>query len=233
MGELIEIAASIMSGASRTVEVSAQNMANITSPGFKRRLEFSQVLAASEAALRPGVRPDSAFDFSPGKLTETGGAYDLALSGAGFFVVRTPDGAFVYTRDGQFRRDPDGRLLGLNGAALQADGADLVVRGSRFEVLADGVVLDDGQPVGRLDLVEILDRAQVSAVAGGFSAPEAALGALETPAVRQGMLEMSNVSTAAEMVAVMAALRRAESGQRVAMIYDDLIGRALSTFGQG
>ncbi|WCM29993.1 hypothetical protein NDN01_25485 [Sphingomonas sp. QA11] len=52
------------------------------------------------------------------------------------------------------------------------------------------------------------------------------------PLVRQGMTEASNVSVGDEMVTMMAALRQAESGARLVQTYDDLLGRAITTFGQ-
>lgn len=233
MGGLIEIASSIMADSARSVEVSAQNTANMTTPGYKRRLDFSQVMAAGpDAAGRASPRQTS-IDFTFGKLVDTGNPHDLALSGEGFFVVRTTAGAIRYTRDGQFSRDPDGRLVDGRGSVLQADGADLVLRSNRAEFLADGVVLEDGEPVARLDVVEIADRALMSpAQGGGFVAPLESVATLATPSVRQGAMEMSNVSTAAEMVSIMAALRRAEAGQRLATVYDDLMGRVITTFGQ-
>jgi flagellar basal-body rod protein FlgG len=67
---------------------------------------------------------------------------------------------------------------------------------------------------------------------GGFEANPDGVVSMKTPSVRQGALETSNVTTAAEMVSVMAALRRAEAGQRLAIVYDDLMGRAITSFGQ-
>ncbi len=55
---------------------------------------------------------------------------------------------------------------------------------------------------------------------------------VSAPVIHQGALESSNVSNADEMIAVMAAIRRAEAGQRMANVYDDLMGRVLQTFGQ-
>jgi flagellar basal-body rod protein FlgG len=51
--------------------------------------------------------------------------------------------------------------------------------------------------------------------------------------LRQGMVEGSNVSLGSEMVTMMTAVREAESGARLLQVYDDLIGRAITTFGQG
>jgi flagellar basal-body rod protein FlgG len=47
------------------------------------------------------------------------------------------------------------------------------------------------------------------------------------------MVEASNVAMGEEMVTMMAALRQAENGARIVQLYDDLLGRAITTFGQG
>jgi flagellar basal-body rod protein FlgF len=233
MGGVIEIASSILSDASRSAEVAAQNIANITTPGYRRRISFSQAMLSSVGAEDLSQVHRTSTDFTFGKLSETGNTFDLALAGEGFFVVRTGSGAARYTRAGQFSRDADGRLADPLGGFLQADGADLVLREGGVEILSDGVVLEAGAPVARLDVVRFIDPAQVSAAQdGGFVAASENVEAVAAPAVRQGALEMSNVSAAAEMIAMMAALRRAESGQRLANVYDDLVGRVITTFGQ-
>lgn len=233
MGGLVEIASSILVDAARSVEVSGQNIANITTPGYRRRVDFSQVMASRSGDETSSQVHRTAIDFTFGKLVETGSPSDLALVGTGFFVVRTPSGALRYTRDGQFRRDTEGRLVDPRGAVLQADGGNLVLHGGPVEVLADGVVLEAGAPVGRLDIVDFEDPAQATpSQDGGFAAPAETVEPVATPSVRQGAIEMSNVTTAAEMVSMMAALRRAESGQRLANVYDDLMGRVITTLGQ-
>jgi flagellar basal-body rod protein FlgF len=173
-----------------------------------------------------------ATDFSAGKSVETGNAYDLAIVGDGLFTVRGADRTF-YTRQGQFQRDTDGRLVTAQGLALQTDSGDLVLKGGKFEVTADGMVLEDGAPVARLAIASLAAPERASHIGGSLfaAAPEDVTPAL-APAIRQGVLESSNVSTADEMVAIMSALRRAESAQRLVGVYDDLMGRALTTFGQ-
>ena len=234
MGGLVEIASSILADATRSVEVSAQNVANITTPGYRRRVDFSQMLSPRFGDENSSQVHRTAIDFTFGKLVETGNTFDLALAGTGFFVVRTPSGALRYTRDGQFSRNADGRLVDPRGAILQADGGDLVMQSGRIEILADGVVLEAGAPIARLDIVDFEDPSQATpSQDGGFAAQAENVEPVATPSVRQGAIEMSNVTTAAEMVSMMAALRRAESGQRLANIYDDLMGRVITTFGQG
>lgn len=176
---------------------------------------------------------NSAVDFSSGKEINTGNPYDLAILGDGFFSVRSGD-RILYTRQGQFQRDNEGRLVLPQGFALQTQsGGDLVLKSQDVKVLADGTVLERGEPVARLAVVDFEDRhALAPAVGGLFSASADAARPLDAPSVRQGELESSNVSTGDEMITIMEALRRAESAQRVVNIYDDLMGRALTSFGQ-
>ncbi|HEX8527673.1 flagellar basal body rod C-terminal domain-containing protein, partial [Allosphingosinicella sp.] len=94
-------------------------------------------------------------------------------------------------------------------------------------------MLSDGEPVGRIALVDFEDRGRLRVADGGaFAADGMEAVPVGERSVRQGALERSNVSTGDEMVAMMEALRRAETGQRLVTVYDDLMGRALSTFGQ-
>jgi len=65
-----------------------------------------------------------------------------------------------------------------------------------------------------------------------FTAPSDAAREVDDPHILQGKLEASNVSTAGEMVAMMAALRGAETGQRLVQLYDDLMAKALDAFGR-
>lgn len=228
MGQIVESVSRILGQSERRAEIAAQNLANLTTPGYKRRVDFGALLDKGGDHARTGGT-----DFSIGKPIQTGNPYDLDLGGDGFFAVRAGE-RVLYTRQGQLTRAQDGRLLTAQGYALQLQGGgDLVLRGETFSVSADGVVLDGGEPVGRLAIVDAENRSLfVRADAGLFSAPADALSEVESPVVRQGVLEASNVSSGEEMVAVMEALRRAESGQRLANVYDDLMGRAITTFGQ-
>ena len=67
---------------------------------------------------------------------------------------------------------------------------------------------------------------------GLIVASPASVTAVDVPTIRQGFLESSNVSLGDEMVALMEAVRRAETGQRLMNVYDDLLGRVITTLGQ-
>lgn len=227
MGNIIDIAANVLSQSERRVEIAAQNISNISTPGYKRRASFAAFVTASEQ-----VQTETGPDLSAGKLADTGNPYDLAISGRGFFTVSGPSHA-LYTRQGQFKRDADGRLVTGQGYPVQAQGGgEIVLKSADFKVLEDGVVLEGREPVAKLAIVDFASADAHYAEVGLFSAPEAAVQPVEAPQLRQGMLESSNVSMGDEMITMMEALRRAETGQRLVGVYDDLMGRVLTSLGQ-
>ena len=228
---LIDIAASILSSATHRVETSAQNIANMTTPGYKARREFPSIATTNAITESEATKPASYSDFTSGKLTKTGNPFDLALTGPGFFVVRSADSEF-YTRDGQFSRSADGRLMTPDGLVLQGTNGDVTVSSSA-KFLADGTVVDGNQPIARLAIADFSDLTSLRSSGGGlFSAPMESRRDLPLPNIEQGALETSNVSTADEMITMMASLRSAEMGQHVVQTYDDLMGRVLTAFGQ-
>ncbi len=174
-----------------------------------------------------------AVDLSPGHVITTHNPFDLAILGKGYFQVKTDQGLML-TRAGAFQIGDGGRVITTQGYALQTDdGSDLVLKGSQLQVQPDGVVIEDGQPIANLGVVNIIDPNQVSVAQNGLlTTPDANLKAVGGPSIQQGALESSNVSNADEMIAMMEAVRRAEAGQRMANVYDDLMGRVLQTFGQ-
>ena len=230
MASYVDMAAGVLSQATRRVEISAQNIANMATPGYKRQQAFSVLLEGQSTPSRVASNPD----LTPGKPVQTGAPTDLALLGDGFFAVRSDSGT-LYTRSGQFTRAADGRLLSAQGHSLQLQGGgDVIVRGDGFKVLPDGSIVEGDAPLGKLDIVAFRDAPGLTPVADGlFAAGESAVP-MDAPAtVRQGAYEASNVTGAQEMVEIMAALRQAETGQRLVGVYDDLMGRVIGVLGQG
>jgi flagellar basal-body rod protein FlgF len=224
---LLELAEIMVVSAQRRLETTSHNVANLTTPGFKRRVSFQETANHLVAALQFST------DFASSTMRVTGQPFDLAIASDGFFRLRGEHGVY-YTRGGQFTRDAEGRIVDGQGLALQtADGNDLVVAGSNVEVLDDGVVLDNGAPVARLGVFELAPEATLERISGAyFSASEDVMLAADAPSLRQGMLEGSNVDLSVEMMAMMSAIRQAEVGARVVQTYDTLIGQTISTLGR-
>ena len=117
--------------------VISNNLSNVNTTGFKRdRAEFQDLLyqtvrqpggATSEQTQSPtglstgtGVRvAATAKEFSQGNLNVTNGALDVGIDGRGFFEVLMPDGSSAYTRDGSFKRSPQGELVTSSGYPVQ------------------------------------------------------------------------------------------------------------------
>ncbi|MFT4025410.1 MAG: flagellar hook-basal body complex protein [Novosphingobium sp.] len=233
MPDLVDSASATLSQSQQRAEIAGQNIANSTTPGYKRRISFAELVDTRTSGGAAGAQIGSAIDPAPGKLVQTGNPYDLAISGPGYFAVRRDD-AIRYVRAGRFTRSAEGRLVDAFGGALQkADGNDLVVTDTDLKVLASGEVAADGagRGSGAVGIFAPVDGTALPPIVGGFAEPPSGMSPAEEAEVVQGAYEASNVSTGDEMVALMQAIRQAESGQRVMIAYDDLMGRVLSTVG--
>lgn len=231
MGELTELALATISQAQNRVEVAGQNLANAATPAFKRRVAFVELLRSDPKGDVPVPQIAFTQDNRVGKFVETGNASDLALSGSGYFAL-SKDAKTIYSRDGQLSIDGDGRLINSQGFALQLDsGRDLVVTTDKFEVGIDGTVMDKGMRLGRI--AAFMPMATLANELSLESSPDPAqFIPVEKMRIVQGAYEASNVVSGDEMVAMVEALRRAESGQRVMNVYDDLMGRVITAFGE-
>ncbi len=231
MSSVADLALATISQAQRRVEIAAQNLANVTTSGYKRRIAFSTLLRGDGANSNATPSIELAIDFRAGKISNTGNPTDLAIAGPGYFSLRSANGV-LYTRQGQLSRDREGRLVNAQGNALQlADGNDLMVKSSAFQVHSDGTVFENGVNIGRIAVFVPHDEKALQATVGGFHAEPSGFSLADNSAVQQGMVETSNISTGDEMVSMMEALRRAESGQRIMNVYDDLMGRVITSFG--
>lgn len=230
MTELMRISTQLLSIASQRLESAARNIANATTAGYKREVSFAEQLGMAGRGM-PALRVAS--DFLQGKLVNSGNPLDLALASSGFFVLRNESGGagVEYARAGRFVLDASGRVTSAQGQALQGTGGDIVVRGAQWRVTHDGTVLDNGMPVDRLLIVDFAEPARLVRSHAGFTAG-ADPREVERPTVVQGSYEAPNVSSADDMLRLMAALREAEGGQRVVRAYDEMLGTVLQRIGE-
>jgi flagellar hook protein FlgE len=120
------IALSGLTAASSDLDVTANNVANADTVGFKEsRAEFADVFAAgavnlNTSAIGEGVRlSTTAQQFTQGNISTSGSNLDLAISGDGFFTLKDPSNGIVYTRNGQFSENKNGDVVTATGQALQ------------------------------------------------------------------------------------------------------------------
>lgn len=230
MDPVMQLANDALAAELRRAQVHGHNLVNAATPGYKRAIAFETALADAQ---RPSAPAPGAlhYDLSAGVVRMTEAALDLVVDGGWLAVVR--DSQHGLMSSGAFARDADGALLTADGWALADEqGVPLSVRGHVISIESDGTVLGDGLPVARLQPQRIRDGAVVSALDGGALAVAAADREPAAMArVRSGMTEAANVNSGAEMVRLMEAVRRAETGQKVIHVYDDLMGGALQRLG--
>ena len=116
---------------------------------------------------------------------------------------------------------------------LSDTGSPIQLKTSNPEMLADGTILENGVPVARLGLASA-DQAALADQGGGstFRILPADYRPIQDGIVRQGMLEGSNVESAQEMIELMTAMRRAETGSKLVQMYDTLVGQAITVLGR-
>ena len=120
-----------LNASSKNLEIIGNNIANANTYGAKSsRAEFSDMYAnaingAGSNAIGIGTNLAAvAQQFTPGSITNTGNALDLAINGSGFFQLADPSGPIHYSRNGQFKIDRDGFIVNNQEQKLMGYAAD-------------------------------------------------------------------------------------------------------------
>jgi len=227
------------SGLMREMRTVAQNIANMATTGYRaENLVFAEYVAdtgAGEPSLSMADAEARWTDKSQGALFQTGGTFDLAIEGPGFFQVSTPAGNRL-TRAGSFTPAPDGTLVAPDGAQLlDSGGAPVFVPPDAHSVAvaSDGTLSADGTPLAQIGLWQPADpltmtRAEgVRFDPGGGGAVPAAEGR-----VVQGFLERSNVDPVSEVARMIEVQRAYELGQTFLDREDERIRATIRANGQ-
>ena len=206
----------LASGGKRALEqldVTANNIANVNTPGFKRIFEeeMSQHIPnnrgdAYNLLIFPRFKATHVV-LTQGALKKTGNPLDLALKGEGFFAVKTKAGE-VYTRNGHFFLSADGKLVDANGnPVLSIDDREIELNPDKpVTINKDGIIYQGKQRVAVLKVVTFQKVAPLgNSYYQGQGTPQAT-----DAAVLQGYLESSNVDPVKEMVSLIEAQRRFE-----------------------
>ena len=238
MDALTAAAASGIRARIESLDMLANNLANESAAGFKADQEAYDLYVSPEAADSPeGTNPailpvvqNRWTDFAQGALLPTGNSMDLALSGKGFFVASTPTGP-VYTRGGSLRFSLTGQLETLDGYAVQgSDGKPILLDSSKtIEVLPDGNVLQEGQQISRIAVVDFDDPKVLTKRGGNYFRSVSSTTPAPAPQaeVRQGQLEKANSDSAHSASRLVTILRQFEALQKALTIGADMNRRAV------
>ena len=222
-------------------EITANNLANASSPGFKRDLLFTRELSRAQAQQMPRKSDwetpmiDQVYtEFEAGTLEKTDNPLNLAIEGDGFFVVETDAGETALTRSGIFSVNPTGFLVNGDGHRLLSDGGPIAVSEGVLSVAESGQVEINGTPVGTLRIVTVPDRQILKKIGDNeFVTPEdiEPLAALNY-AVRQGYLEASNVNAIKEMVSMIISFRNYEADAQALKTQDETLEKLIDNVGR-
>lgn len=212
----------------RAMDIVANNVANVNTPGFKAESaifsEFLMPLAeADDRHGQPGVSElsyviDSGIyrNLAEGNLEQTGNPLDMAISGDGYFSVQTENGP-RYTRAGHFSLDAQGRLVTSAGDPVLSDaGAPIALtpENGPIEVSRDGTISQNGAQVGRIGVVSFANERALTKTGNGYFETAQAPVPVAAPTVLQGMVEGSNVQPVVEMTRMIEVMRAYQSAQR-------------------
>ncbi len=223
-------------------EVLANDLANLSTPGFKRddialaptSADTVIQLPAGAHVAAIGAMPIVEWtDHSQGLVHQTGRELDVALDGRGFLVVDTPNGE-RYTRAGVLSIGQNGTLVTAGGLRVLGDTGPLMLGRGPVTIDGTGTIRQGDATVGTLRIVDFPDPQQL--VKGGDGLFAAPVGLDPVPAqnvtVVSGALEDSNVSTMTTMVSMIGLLRSYEATQRALQAIDEIDRQATSEIGK-
>lgn len=242
--------------------VIANNLANVNTTGFKRdRATFEDLLyqnvrqggaqtSADTAAptgllLGTGTRVVSTEKLhAQGNLIQTQNAFDLAISGEGFFQILQPDGTIAYTRDGGFKVSGEGVLVNSSGYRLQPELA-IPQNAQTITIGADGTVSiqafgeAQAQTIGQISLARFLSPTGLQAIGENLFRETTSSGPPQVgiPSQQgngqliQGALESSNVNVVEEMVSMIETQRAYEVNSKAIEAVDGMLRFANNNLG--
>ena len=250
-------AASGMQGQQKSIDVVANNLANVNTTGFKRsRPDFQDLMyqnlkstgspATSATQVPTGIQIGLGSRlaavtkiFTAGDFTQTGNELDLAIEGDGFFPITLPDGSTGYSRAGALKRDSTGQIVTPDGNPLSPS-ITIPTNATKINVGSDGTVSiqSAGQSasttVGNIQLSTFANPSGLSSQGKNVYLPTDASGTATagTPGqngvgtIAQGMLEMSNVNVAEEMVNMIVGQRAYEINSKAVTASDEMLQTA-------
>lgn len=229
----------------RKIEVVANNLANVNTVGFKaqriasKQQEFNDTLAsrmqdvsghaAGDQVRTPGaVDYETVTDFSPGPISTTSNPLNVALAKPKqFFVIQTPEGE-AYTRAGNFTLNSEGTLVTPDGLPVLGSGGPITISGAPAKITSSGAVLQAGQTIGQVRVVEIDELKKLERTEGvRFKLNKGQARTIDNPNVVPGALEMPNVNAVSSMIELISAQRAFEAYSKTVQEIDTLNGQAI------
>ncbi|QEP43877.1 flagellar basal-body rod protein FlgG [Ectothiorhodospiraceae bacterium BW-2] len=253
MNPALWIAKTGVSAQSTKLGVVSNNLANVSTTGFKRdRANFEDLLYQN--IRQPGAQSSATTTFPSGLMRGTGvqvvsttkehmqgninptdNALDMAINGRGFFQILQPDGTIGYTRNGSFSLNQEGQIVTANGYPLEP-AINIPQTAQKISVSADGAVqytLRDGtqETAGNIQLADFINPVGLQPVGENLFNETIASGAPVVAAggqngvgtIQGGALEASNVNVVTELVDMIETQRAYEMNSKSISTADQML----------
>lgn len=225
-------------GLLREMDLIANNIANATTTGFRAESmvfsEYVQPGGAGTPSLSMASGHGHVTHLEQGGLEQTGGTFDMAIEGEGFFQTQGPDGVRL-TRAGAFSLNDVGDLVTMDGLnVLDAGGAPVFVPpdAASVHIAPDGTISADGRAIAQIGIVRPVDPNALQRTEGAAFLSPAGVEPMDDPRVAQGFLESSNVTPVSEIARMIAVQHAYESGQSFLQREDERL-RSISRLMEG
>lgn len=245
---LYAAASAMITGVYRQQAV-AHDIANVDTPGFKQILtsldEFDNTSAYTQSSqgnsdqiaflgnmgLGVMAAPETT-DFSQGTLKNTDSPLDLAISGEGFFRIRTADGE-RFTRDGRFSRDASGQLVTVDGnLVLSSSGQPIKVAEGDVSISPNGAISVNNVASATIGVAYFADKSTLIRDGENTFSSTVTPATTGGGAILQSTLEQSNVDSAQLMTQMIEISRSYQAAQQMVQNQDELLGKAIATLGR-
>ena len=225
----------------RAMDVIANNIANMSTPAFKREeaqfQQYVEQLPLADGQTEPQTLTfvqdaGIARDMSMGQLTRTNAPLDLAINGKGYFEIQTANGP-RYTRNGHFTLDAQGRMVTAAGDAVMGDGGELTITpdDGDIHIAADGTVSGKLGQLGKLKVVDFADDSALTKEGASLYTTTQNAQPVENANIEQGTIETSNVQPVVEISHMMEVLRAYQATASLTQSQEDLMRQAIDKLG--
>jgi flagellar basal-body rod protein FlgF/flagellar basal-body rod protein FlgG len=214
----------------QALDTAASNLANAQTPGYRAEREYFRSALLGPDALDSqlgrtvnnfGLLGGDRLSMTQGALAETGNPLDLAIEGAGFFEIQTPNGP-RYTRDGSFHRSTGGLLVTADGSpVLSASGRTITVPPGAPSVGANGALSVAGGLVATIGIFTFPKGTELTPEgANRYVAPAGVVSKQTTEAsIHAGAIEQSNQDVIQGSLDMIMMQRQAEMMQRALTVF--------------
>jgi flagellar basal-body rod protein FlgF len=229
----------------RKLDVAANNMANMSTAGFKREQPvFREFVERADKAMVPDAKQTSfvldfgqIHDTAAGSFEATGNPLDVMIDGPGYLAVETPEGGTAYTRAGYMKVSDSGDLITAGGQRLLGEGGKPInvppEEQAGLTVVADGTVMGRSGPLGRIAVTVFDDERGVDPRGDGlFDAQNGRELASSETKLRSGGIESSNVQPIVETTSMVEILRAYQTSVQMNQSLSDMRKNAIDRLGR-